>query len=68
MENRERSSKLPWEGGHIEFLRAALNFRRGINRLTKRERDPDKLLTEACALLVRIRGYLRNMNQENSVL
>lgn len=44
--------------GHIRHLNQLLGAIRDINKLIVRERDPRRLLHEACASLQRTRGYL----------
>jgi PAS domain S-box-containing protein len=46
-------------GGHrVHELNQLLRAVREINQLIVREREPDKLLAEACNILIRTRGYL----------
>jgi len=43
---------------HIRHLNDVLHSIRNVDQLILRERDPDKLLQEACQILVQTRGYL----------
>jgi PAS domain S-box-containing protein len=42
---------------HIAHLNEVLRAVRNVNQLITRERDPQRLMSEACAILVRTRGY-----------
>ena len=53
-----KSSEQDLSDRQLRELNQQLRTLREINKLIVRERDPGKLLTEACSVLMRTRGYL----------
>jgi PAS domain S-box-containing protein len=57
LEQKRLREKRARDQARIRHLHAVLDAVRGVNRLIVRERDPGRLLADACALLVGNRGY-----------
>jgi PAS domain S-box-containing protein len=57
LEQKRLREKRARDRARIRHLHAVLDAVRGVSRLIVRERDPGRLLADACALLVGTRGY-----------
>jgi PAS domain S-box-containing protein len=57
LEQKRLREKRARDQGRIRHLHVVLDTVRSVNRLIARERDPARLLADACALLVGTRGY-----------